>query len=119
MKPSRLRTFLIGLAAGVAYAFIAMLLAVRTSYSVSTAYIFVLPVTLGTIPVLLSTKEQLKAYKTYLLMPVSIVMTFFILAFAFKFEGLICLTVIIAPFLLLGTIGAFIYRLIKLKNEGQ
>jgi len=41
------------------------------------------------------------------------------LAWAFGFEGMICLTIIVAPFLALGTLGAFIYRLIKLKNEGK
>jgi hypothetical protein len=118
MKHSRLRTLLIGLVAGVAYAFLAMLLVTATHENVSVAYIFILPLILGAIPVLLSTKEQLQSYKTYLLLPWGIAMTFFILCYVCGFEGIICLVIIVAPFLLLGTLGAFIVRMVKLKNEG-
>lgn len=119
MKPSRIKTLLIGLTAGVAYAFLAMLIVTATEHNVSIAYIFVLPITLGTIPVLFSTKEQLNSYKTYLLLPWGIVMTFFFLTFISGFEGMICLIIIVGPFLLLGSLGAFILRLAKLKNEGR
>jgi hypothetical protein len=71
------------------------------------------------IPVLFSTKEQLQSYRTYLLMPWGITLTFFILCYAFRFEGMICLTIIVAPFLLLGSLGAFISRMVKLENEGN
>lgn len=119
MKKSRFRTLLIGLTAGVAYAFLAMLLVTANHNNVSIAYIFVLPIILGAIPVLLSTKEQLQSYKSYLLLPWGITGTFFLLCFITGFEGMICLAIIIAPFLILGTLGAFIYRLIKLKNKGN
>ncbi|MGG9960957.1 hypothetical protein [Ferruginibacter sp. SUN106] len=119
MKPSKLRTLLIGLSAGVVYAFLAMLLVTSSHKNVSVGYIFILPVVLGAIPVLFSTKEQLQSYKTYLLLPWGIVITFFFLCFISGFEGMICLVIIVGPFLLLGTLGAFIFRLIKLKNEGK
>ena len=118
MKSSRFRTLLIGLTAGVVYAFLSMLVIGRFDENVSVSYIFMLPLILGAIPVLFSTKEQLKAYKTYLLLPWGITFTFFVLSFVSGFEGMICLIIIIAPFLLLGTLGAFIFRLIKLKKEG-
>ena len=119
MVKSRIKTLLIGLTIGVLYAFIIMLIVTHYHQNVSIAYIFILPLILGAIPVLFSTKEQLKSYKTYLILPWGITMTFFFLAWAFGFEGMICLTIIVAPFLALGTIGAFIYRLIKLKNSGK
>lgn len=119
MKRSRLRTLLIGLAAGVTYAFLAMLIVTRLQESVSIAYIFIVPMILGAIPVLFSTKEQLKSYWNYLLLPWGITLTFFVLSFVSGFEGMICLVIIVAPFLLLGTLGAFIFRLIKLKQEGK
>ena len=119
MKPSRLRTLLIGLTAGVAYAFLAMLLVTANHQNVSVGFIFVLPLVLGAIPVLFSTKEQLQSYKTYLLLPWIIVLTFFYLCFISGFEGMICLVIIIGPFILLGALGSFIFRLIKLKNEGK
>lgn len=119
MKNSRIKTLLIGLSAGVIYAFLVMLLVTYKHENVSIAYIFALPLILGAIPVLFSTKEQLKSYKSYLLLPWGITLTFFFLALAFRFEGMICLVVIVAPFLVLGTLGAFVFRLIKLKNEGN
>ncbi len=119
MKKSRLKTLITGLAIGVAYAYLSMLIVAHFHENVSISYIFVLPIILGVIPVLFTTKEQLKAYKSYLLWPWLITFTFFILAYATKFEGMICLMIIVAPFLLLGMLGAFIARLIKLKREGK
>jgi hypothetical protein len=119
MKNSRARTLLIGLAAGVVYAWLCMLLVTHFHENVSIAYIFVLPVILGAIPVLFSTKEQLEAYKSWLLWPWLITFTFFVLSFVAGFEGLICLVIIVGPFLLLGTLGAFIFRLVRLNHEGN
>lgn len=118
MKLSRFKTLLLGLTAGVAYAFIVMLLLSINHENISIAYIFILPIVLGAIPVLFSTREQLQSYKTYLLMPWVIVMSFFFLCFICGFEGLICLVIIVGPFVLLGSLGAFIFRLVKLKKEG-
>lgn len=119
MEKSRLRTILVGLTAGVVYAFLVTLLVTYNHANVSIAYIFILPLILGAIPVLLSTKEQLHSYSTYLLLPWGITLTFFFFCLVFGFEGMICLMIIIAPFLALGTVGAFIYRLIKLKKQGK
>jgi hypothetical protein len=95
-----------------------MLLLSINHENISIAYIFILPIVLGAIPVLFSTREQLQSYKTYLLMPWVIVMSFFFLCFICGFEGLICLVIIVGPFVLLGSLGAFIFRLVKLKKEG-
>ena len=119
MKPSRLRTLFIGLVAGVAYAFLSMLIVSNQHRNVSIAYIFVLPLILGAIPVLFSTKEQLQSYKTYLLFPWLIVLTFFYLALVEAFEGFICLVIIFGPFVILGSLGAFIFRMIKLKSNDK
>lgn len=118
MQASRIRTLLIGLAAGVAYAFLTMLLVSASHRNVSVAFIFVLPLVMGAIPVLFSTREQLQAYKSYLLLPWGIVLAFFYLSFVQGFEGMICLVIIVAPFLLLGTLGAFVFRLLKLRSQG-
>lgn len=96
-----------------------MLLITAAHKNVSITYIFSLPIILGAIPVLLSTKEQLRSYKSYLLMPWGITLTFFFLCYIMRFDGMICLVVIVAPFLILGTLGAFVYRLFKLKAKGK
>ncbi|PZR23113.1 MAG: hypothetical protein DI535_24750 [Citrobacter freundii] len=118
MKPSRLRTLLIGVTLGVVYAYLVMKLVNYTHTNVSIAYIFVLPMVMGAIPVLFSTKEQLRAYALYLAIPWISVILFFSLALIDGSEGTICLMIIIAPFLLLGTLAAFVAKLIKLNREG-
>jgi len=94
-----------------------MLLVTNNHDNVSVTYIFTLPLILGAIPVLFSTKEQLESYTTYLIIPWGITLIFFLLAWGLDFEGMICLVIIVVPFLFLGTLGAFIFRLIKLKNQ--
>jgi hypothetical protein len=117
MKISRLLTLIIGVSAGIIYAFLAMLLVTASHENVSVTYIFILPIILGAIPVIFSTKEQLQSYKTYLLIPWVVVMTFCFLCFVSGFEGMICLVIIVGPFVLLGSLGAFIFRLIKLRQQ--
>ena len=118
-KMKRLKTIIIGLGTGVLYAFLTMFIVQNSHRTVSIGYVFALPLILGAIPVILSTKEQLKSYLTYLILPWISVLTFFYLSFITGFEGLICLVIIVGPFLLLGSLGAFIFRLIKLKSKGD
>jgi len=110
---------LIGIGAGVAYAFVTMLIVQNSHRTVSIGYVFALPLVLGAIPVLLSTKAQLENYLINLITPWVSVLTFFYLSFITGFEGIICLVIIIGPFLLIGSLGAFIYRYIKLKTGGD
>jgi len=95
-----------------------MLLITAHHDNVSVTYIFILPIILGAIPVLFSTREQLQSYKTYLILPWGIVIMFFLLCYVCGFEGMICLTLVVGPFLILGSLGAFIFRLFKLKKSG-
>jgi uncharacterized membrane protein (UPF0136 family) len=117
MNTKRIFTLLGGLAAGLAYAFLAMLLVQQSHKAVSMAFVFMLPLVLGAIPVLFSTREQLQSYLKILLMPWVIVLTFFYLSFLSALEGMICLVVIVGPFLVLGSLGAFLFRLIKLRQK--
>lgn len=110
MKPSRLRTLLIGIAIGVAYAFVVMFLIAQLHELVSVTYIFVLPLVLGAIPVLFSTKEQLETYLSYLIYPWIITLSFFLFLLALGSEGMICLVIIIGPFIVIGSLGAFVAR---------
>ncbi|MCB0853132.1 MAG: hypothetical protein KDD63_12985 [Bacteroidetes bacterium] len=115
----RAKTLLIGVGLGVIYAFLTMLIVQSSHKTVSIGYIFALPLILGAIPVILSTQAQLESYLIYLIVPWISVLTFFYLSFISGFEGTICLVIIVGPFLLLGSLGAFIYRLIKLKSKGD
>jgi hypothetical protein len=119
LKPSRFKTLLTGLIAGVTYAFFVTLIVTSSRDNVSIGYIFILPLILGAIPVLFSTKEQLELYTSYILLPWGIVMTFSFLCTISGLEGMLCLVMMIGPFLLLGTLGTFIFRLIKLRSKGK
>jgi hypothetical protein len=119
MKHSRFRTLLIGVLAGVVYAFLTMLLLARIKESVSITLIFVLPIVLGAIPVLFSTKEQLKSYAIYLLCPWLSVFTLFSLCYFTGAEGEICLLIIVGPFIIFGSLTAFALKLGRLKDEGK
>src|SRR5690606_29662194 len=86
---------------------------------ISNTYIFLIPFIIGGIPAIFSTKEQLKNYKDFILIPWISIFSFFAIAFALKMEGTICLVLILFPFFLLGTLGAFIYRAIRIKQKGN
>jgi hypothetical protein len=95
-----------------------MLLMARWHQNVSLGYIFIFPLVFGAIPVLFSTKEQLRSYWTYLIMPWGITGLLFFICLAFNIEGMICLIIIVGPFLIMGTLGALGARLYRLKTEG-
>nr|GFB83588.1 hypothetical protein [Tanacetum cinerariifolium] len=119
LAPSRFRTLLLGLAAGVAYGFLCMWLVNSSHKSVSVSYIFGLPVVLGAIPVLFSSREQLANYQVYLVAPWLITLLVFCLGLVSGLEGLLCLVVIVGPFMVLGSLGAFLVRMVRLRREPQ
>lgn len=119
MNRKRLKVLFIGVLLGVVYAFLTMLLVQQTHLTVSIGYIFGVPVVLGALPVLLSTENQLKSYMVYMIAPWLSTLTFFYLSFITDFEGLICLVIIIGPFLILGCLAAFFVRLHTLKTKGD
>jgi len=116
---SRPKIFILGISLGVIYTFIIHFIITLNHENVSITYLFILPLILGGIPVLFSTKEQLINYKTYLLLPWLITMTFFFICFIKGLEGVICLVIIFGPFVLIGSLGAFIFKSIKLKRKGN
>ncbi|UOQ71115.1 SRPBCC family protein [Hymenobacter cellulosilyticus] len=118
-SPSRGRTLLLGVAAGVVYGFLCVMLVSLTHRAVSLSFIFMVPVVLGAIPVLFSSREQLSNYFLYLAAPWLITFTVFALSMVTGFEGLICLVIIIGPFSILGSLGAFLYRLVRLRQRPQ
>lgn len=115
----RLKTLALGVGLGILYAFLTMLLVQYAHKTVSIGYVFGLPLVLGAIPVMLSTKAQLKSFLEYLIVPWITVISFIYLALVSGYEGFICLVIIVGPFVLLGSLGAFIFRLIKLRSKGD
>lgn len=115
----RFKTLVIGIFLGVIYAFLVMLLVQNIHQTVSFGYLFILPIILGAIPVLLSTKAELESYLRLIITPFLSITIFCLLSLVSGFEGIICLVIIVGPFLILGTLSAFIYRIIRLKQKGD
>lgn len=127
MKNSRLRTSLLGIIYGIGYSTISFFfflflrrLSILNNLSlVSASFVFIFPIVIGFIPVFFSTREQLKSYISYIVKPWGVILTLILFSSISGFEGLICLVIIILPFLVFGSIGGFIARLIKLKNKNE
>lgn len=118
MRPSRFLTLIKGLFGGLVYSMLMMALVSISHANVSISYLFVLPLIMGAIPVLFATHEELSAYKDFLLLPWGISALFFALAIGIGLEGFFCVAIIIGPFFILGTLGAFIMRVIRLRRKG-
>ncbi|MBC3540900.1 hypothetical protein ACFSC6_22435 [Rufibacter sediminis] len=107
-----------GIVLAALYGIVFLLIISENHTLVSISYVFILPLIIGTIPVLFSTKEQLLTFKSLILIPWGSIFLFVLLAFALKLEGIICLVIIVAPFILLGTLAAFIVRIVRLYYHG-
>ncbi|GGK76210.1 hypothetical protein ACD591_06135 [Rufibacter glacialis] len=115
-KPNLRLTYGIILAALYAVVMLCLISADHTLVSIS--YVFILPLVIGSIPVLFSTKEQLLSYKSLIIIPWGSILLFVLLAFLLKLEGIICLVIIVAPFIMLATVAAFVIRLFRLHAKG-
>ncbi|WP_066829227.1 SRPBCC family protein [Rufibacter ruber] len=115
-KPNLRKTYAVVLAA--LYGIVTLCIISEHHTLVSISYVFILPLLIGTIPVLFSTREQMLSFKSLILIPWGSIFLFVLLAFALKLEGIICLVIIVAPFILLGTLAAFVVQLVRQHYKG-
>lgn len=115
MKLTRRQTLLVGLSGGLAYGCLEYGLILLADRTVSIGLVFALPLILGAIPVLLSTREQLSAYWRLLFVPWGICILLCTLAFTVNLEGVVCLLFVLIPFLVVSFLGMFLFRLYKLR----
>ncbi|SHK49947.1 hypothetical protein SAMN04488028_105214 [Reichenbachiella agariperforans] len=108
---------LIGVSIGVLYGLITRVVFDEKATLASVTYLFVIPTILGIVPLGFANNEQLKSYKNIIFIPWLTTATFFLTMFLIGLEEFICLLVLAGPFFILGTIGAFIYRLVQLNKE--
>ena len=119
MTLSRLRTLGIGLLGGVSYAALAYGILSAFHDVMSVSFIFGVPLVMGAIPSLFSSKEQLTSYLIAFVIPWASILLFLLLAYASGFEGTICIALILAPFMILGSLGGYIFRMIRLRKKGR
>lgn len=113
---------IIGITLGVAYGLVTRLVFGHKATLASVTYLFIIPTILGIIPLMFADNDKLKSYRNIIFIPWLTVATFFLTMFLFGIEDFICLLILAAPFFILGTIGALIYRIVQInkqKNKGK
>lgn len=83
----------------------------------SITYLFIIPTILGIVPFIFADNEQIKSYKNIIFIPWLTIATFFLTMFMVGLEESICLLILAGPFFILGTLGAFIYRLVQINKQ--
>ncbi|MCC7026554.1 MAG: hypothetical protein IT265_06340 [Saprospiraceae bacterium] len=113
---------IIGIVIGIAYGLVTRLVFGERATLASITYLFIFPTILGIFPLMFADNDQLKSYKNIIFIPWLTVATYFLTMFLVGIEEFICLLILAGPFFILGTIGAFIYRLVQInkkKNKGK
>jgi len=113
---------ILGIALGIAYGLVTRLVFGEEATLASVTYLFIIPTVLGIVPLMFADDNQLRSYKNIIFIPWLTVATFFLTMFLIGMEEFICLLILAGPFFVLGTLGAFIYRLIQInreKNKGK
>jgi hypothetical protein len=107
----------IGIVTGIGYGLLTRFVFGERATLASITYLFVIPTILGMVPLIFADNEQLKSYKNIIFIPWLTVVAFFLVMLMAGLEDFICLLVLAAPFFILGTIGAFIYRLVQINRQ--
>ena len=108
---------IIGIALGIAYGLVTRLIFGHKATLASVTYLFIIPTILGIIPLMFADNEKLKSYRNIIFIPWLTIATFFLTMFLFGIEDFLCLLVLAAPFFILGTVGALIYRLVQINRQ--
>ncbi len=82
----------------------------------SLSFLWVLPIAIGLIPILISNEAVLKSKRKQVFYPIASVILFFIMALITGLEDLVCLLILILPFIVVAGISGLIFSLI-LKNK--
>ncbi len=115
LKKQKYYFALLGIATGVVYGLLTRF--VFENAIASFTYLVLVPILLGLLPLLFSNKEQADAYKYLIFIPWITVITFFFTMWAFGIEDVLCLSVLIVPFVILVTVGAFLFKMFEIYQE--
>jgi len=103
-----------GILLGIVYGLIARLAFGESGTLASITYLFVTPAALGAIPLMIVSDDALRSYRWLVFIPAITLLGLFATFAALRVEGLMCLVILAAPFVLAATIGAFLFRLVRL-----
>ncbi|MFT3765488.1 MAG: SRPBCC family protein [Minicystis sp.] len=120
MLPIKRNVLVTSLVLGVAYGLVAYFAFERHASLPTVAFLALVPLAIGAIPLLISDLDQIRSYVFILFVPwITILAVFAVLAAVLR-EGVLCLLVLGAPFYLsamLGTLIATIIRAIMIRRE--
>ncbi|UKJ09123.1 hypothetical protein [Solitalea lacus] len=109
----------LGLIIGVAYGLVTRFVFGEKATLVSLSYLFLVPAVLGIVPLIFADDRQIKSYKTIIFIPWLTVSSAFLIMFLLGWEETICLLILGGPFFILATIGALIFRLIRINRASR
>ncbi|MDB5013381.1 MAG: hypothetical protein JWQ25_1583 [Daejeonella sp.] len=112
----------IGVIIGIVYGLLARTIFGITTTLASITFLFIFPVILGMVPLMLANDDKLRSYKNIIFIPWLTILTFFFTLTLCGLENIMCLLVLGAPFIILGTVGAYIYRIVQInrqRNKGK
>jgi hypothetical protein len=113
---------IIGIILGVVYGIISRLVFGENATLASITYLFIIPPVLGIIPLMFADNEKLKSYRNIIFIPWITILSFFLTMLLFGIEDFLCLLVLSAPFFMLATIGALIFKIVQInkrKSKGK
>lgn len=108
-----------GVVIGIGYGLITRLVWGQQMALASLTYLFLIPAVLGVIPLVLANEAQVRSYLYIIFLPWITVLSLFVTMWVLRIESLICLIILGAPFLVLGTIGGLIFRLVILHQRSK
>ncbi|MBP9664255.1 MAG: hypothetical protein KBD94_06500 [Pyrinomonadaceae bacterium] len=109
----------LGVLIGIGYGLITRLIWGQQMALASLTYLFLIPTVLGVIPLIFANEAQVRSYLYIIFIPWLTVLSFFLTMWILRIESLICLIILGAPFFVLGTIGALIFRLVLLHQKAK
>lgn len=108
---------IIGVILGVVYGIISRLAFGENATLASVTYLFIIPTVLGIIPLMFAENEKLKSYRNIIFIPWLTILSFFLTMLLFGIEDFLCLMVLSAPFFILATIGALVFRMVQINKK--
>jgi hypothetical protein len=116
---ARSKLLVAGVAIGVAYGLVTRLVFGEQATLASVTYLLVTPTILGAVPLMFASDTTLRSYKSLIFLPWVTVVGLALTLAAVRLEGVMCLVILAAPFVLLGTLGAFVYRLLRMRARAR
>ena len=109
----------LGILAGIVYALATRFLFGQRASLVSITYLFLVPAALGAIPLLFANDKQIKSYAIIIFIPWLTVGAALLIMVLMGWEDAICLLILAAPFIILVTLIALVFRFVAIHRSNK